>query len=192
MLRTMKFASITLTTLGFLTVGLQAASAAGHARHAIKPAPRVTVRSRPEGQGVVLEIEDNGQGFDPADAARAFAPFQRLHAGREHDGSGIVEDNVKFVINPFCEIALEEALRIKEAQGEGEVVLVSIGTQDSTEQLRTGLAMGADRAILVVTEGRIDPARAAEARGMGCGRAVLSGGEPLLRKDIAEVMAGIR
>ena len=39
------------------------------------------------------------------------------------DGSGIIEDNVKFVINPFCEIALEEALRIKEAQGEGEVVL---------------------------------------------------------------------
>jgi electron transfer flavoprotein beta subunit len=78
------------------------------------------------------------------------------------DGSGIVEDNVKFVINPFCEIALEEALRIKEAQGEGEVVLVSIGTSDSTEQLRTGLAMGADRAILVVTDGILDPARAAE------------------------------
>lgn len=52
-------------------------------------APRVTVRSRPAGQDVVLEIEDNGQGFDPADAARAFAPFQRLHAGRDHDGSGI-------------------------------------------------------------------------------------------------------
>ena len=66
------------------------------------------------------------------------------------------------MINPFCEIALEEALRIKEAQGEGEVVLVSIGTSDSTEQLRTGLAMGADRAILVVTDGILDPARAAE------------------------------
>ncbi|MBM4265314.1 MAG: electron transfer flavoprotein subunit beta/FixA family protein [Deltaproteobacteria bacterium] len=78
------------------------------------------------------------------------------------DGTGIVTDNVKFVINPFCEIALEESLRIKEAQGEGEVVLVSIGGKECQEQLRTGLAMGADRAILVVTDGPLDPARAAE------------------------------
>ena len=89
-------------------------------------------------------------------------PDPQTNIAVKPDGSGIVEDNVKFVINPFCEIALEESLRIKEAQGDGEVVVVSIGTQDSTEQLRTGLAMGADRAILVVTEGMIDPARAAE------------------------------
>jgi electron transfer flavoprotein beta subunit len=73
------------------------------------------------------------------------------------DGSGIVTDNVKWVINPFDEIGLEEALRIKEKHGGGEVVLVSIGTKASSEQLRTGLAMGADRAILVLTDDGLDP-----------------------------------
>jgi electron transfer flavoprotein beta subunit len=72
------------------------------------------------------------------------------------DGSGIVTDNVKYVINPFDEIAIEEALRIKEKQGSGEVVLVSIGAKVVTEQLRTGLAMGADRAILVLCEQELD------------------------------------
>jgi electron transfer flavoprotein beta subunit len=72
------------------------------------------------------------------------------------DGSGIVTDNVKYVINPFDEIAIEEALRIKEKQGSGEVVLVSIGEKKVTEQLRTGLAMGADRAILVLCEQELD------------------------------------
>ncbi|HUO03682.1 MAG TPA: electron transfer flavoprotein subunit beta/FixA family protein [Candidatus Binataceae bacterium] len=73
------------------------------------------------------------------------------------DGSGIATDNVKWVINPFCEIAVEEALRIKEKQGNGEVVLVSIGQSTWQEQLRTGLAMGADRAILVITATTLDP-----------------------------------
>lgn len=72
------------------------------------------------------------------------------------DGSGIVTDNIKYVINPFDEIAIEEALRIKEKQGSGEVVLVSIGDKKVTEQLRTGLAMGADRAILVLCEQDLD------------------------------------
>jgi electron transfer flavoprotein beta subunit len=65
------------------------------------------------------------------------------------EGTGIVEAGVKWVVNPFCEIAVEEALRIKESQGGAEVVLVTIGSAESQEQLRTGLAMGADRAILV-------------------------------------------
>ena len=60
-----------------------------------------------------------------------------------------------------CEIALEEALRIKEQQGGAEVVLVSIGPKVTQEQLRTGLAMGADRAMLVVAEEDLDPATAA-------------------------------
>ncbi len=64
------------------------------------------------------------------------------------DGTGIATDNVKWVINPFDEIAIEEALRIKEKQT-GEVVLITVGQPTSQEQLRTGLAMGADRAILV-------------------------------------------
>ncbi|RMF18125.1 MAG: EtfB protein, partial [Candidatus Dadabacteria bacterium] len=62
------------------------------------------------------------------------------------DGSGIVTDGVKFVINPFDENAVEEALKLKEAHG-GEVVVVSIGTSDVVEQIRTALAMGADRGI---------------------------------------------
>jgi electron transfer flavoprotein beta subunit len=72
------------------------------------------------------------------------------------DGSGIVSDNIKYVINPFDEIAIEEALRIKEKLGKGEVVLASIGTKVVSEQLRTGLAMGADRAILVMCEQELD------------------------------------
>jgi len=71
------------------------------------------------------------------------------------DGSGIATDNVKWVINPFDEIAIEEALRIKEKQS-GEVVLVAIGQQTWQEQLRTGLAMGADRAILVRNDAALD------------------------------------
>ena len=72
------------------------------------------------------------------------------------DGSGIATDNVKWVINPFDEIAIEEALRIKEKQGSGEVILISVGQQNWQEQLRTGLAMGADRAILVRADKPLD------------------------------------
>ena len=71
------------------------------------------------------------------------------------DGTGIATDNVKWVINPFCEIAIEEALRIKEKQT-GEVILVTVGQSTWQEQLRTGLAMGADRAILVKTDTALD------------------------------------
>ena len=73
------------------------------------------------------------------------------------DGSGIVTDNIKWVINPFDEIAIEEALRIKEKHAGSEVVLASIGAKVVQEQLRTGLAMGADRAILVLTDDALDP-----------------------------------
>jgi len=72
------------------------------------------------------------------------------------DGSGIATDNVKWVINPFDEIAIEEALRIKEKHAGSEVVLISVGQQAWQEQLRTGLAMGADRAILVRTDASLD------------------------------------
>ena len=73
------------------------------------------------------------------------------------DGSGVETDGVKMSINPFDEIALEEALRIKERGEANEVIAVSIGTSDSQQQLRTGLAMGADRAILVTADGYLDP-----------------------------------
>lgn len=72
------------------------------------------------------------------------------------DGSGIVLDNVKMVINPFCEIAVEEALRIREKQG-GEVVVLSIGPRDVEQQMRTALAMGADRGIVVEAARGLDP-----------------------------------
>jgi electron transfer flavoprotein beta subunit len=68
------------------------------------------------------------------------------------EGTGIVEAGLKWIVNPFDEIAVEEALRIKEAgggQGAVEVVVVSVGPAEAQEQLRTTLAMGADRAILV-------------------------------------------
>ena len=73
------------------------------------------------------------------------------------DGTGITTDNVKWVINPFDEIAIEEALRIKEKVSGTEVILVSIGQKTAQEQLRTGLAMGADRAILVLSEQTLEP-----------------------------------
>jgi electron transfer flavoprotein beta subunit len=65
------------------------------------------------------------------------------------DGNGVETEGVKMSINPFDEIALEEALRIRERGEAKEVVVVSIGSSESQQQLRTGLAMGADRAILV-------------------------------------------
>ena len=72
------------------------------------------------------------------------------------DGSGVETDGVKMSINPFDEIALEEALRIRERGEANEVVVVSIGGTETQQQLRTGLAMGADRAILVETGDPLD------------------------------------
>jgi electron transfer flavoprotein beta subunit len=77
------------------------------------------------------------------------------------DGSGVVTEGVKMSINPFDEIALEEALRIRERGEAREVVVVSIGPSDCQQQLRTGLAMGADRAILVEHDGELEPLAAA-------------------------------
>ncbi|HBG30356.1 electron transfer flavoprotein subunit beta/FixA family protein [Candidatus Macondimonas diazotrophica] len=73
------------------------------------------------------------------------------------DGSGVALDGVKMSVNPFDEIAVEEALRLKEAGKATEVIVVSIGTSASQEQLRTALAMGADRAILVETTEACQP-----------------------------------
>ncbi len=78
------------------------------------------------------------------------------------DGTGVVTEGVKMSINPFDEIALEEALRIKEKGGATEVIVASIGPADTQQQLRTGLAMGADRAILVQSDGAIEPLAAAQ------------------------------
>ncbi len=77
------------------------------------------------------------------------------------DGSGVVTEGLKMSINPFDEIALEEALRLREKGQAQEVVAVSIGPEDAQQQLRTALAMGADRAILVQTSAELEPLAAA-------------------------------
>src|SRR3989304_2950211 len=73
------------------------------------------------------------------------------------DGSGVDLANVKMSMNPFDEIAVEEAVRIKERGEATEIVAVSIGSAKSQDTLRTALAMGADRAILVKTDAAVEP-----------------------------------
>ncbi len=73
------------------------------------------------------------------------------------DGSGVELANVKMSMNPFDEISVEEALRLKEAGKAEEVVVVSIGPAKAEETLRTALAMGADRAILIETDETVEP-----------------------------------
>ena len=73
------------------------------------------------------------------------------------DETGVDLANAKMSLNPFCEIAIEEAVRLKEAGKAEEVIAVSVGTSASQEQLRTSLALGADRAILVETEIEVEP-----------------------------------
>ena len=79
------------------------------------------------------------------------------------DGSGVITDGVKMSINPFDEIALEEALRIKERGGADEVIVATVGPADCQQQLRTALAMGADRALHVQADGVVEPLVAARA-----------------------------
>src|SRR5690606_27419243 len=73
------------------------------------------------------------------------------------DGSGVELANVKMAMNPFDEIAVEEAIRIKEAGKADEIVAVSIGPDKAAETIRTALAMGADRGILVKTDDEVEP-----------------------------------
>jgi len=73
------------------------------------------------------------------------------------DGSGVETANVKMSMNPFDEIAVEEAIRLKEAGVATEVIAVSIGIQQCQETIRTALAMGADRGVLVQTDAAVEP-----------------------------------
>ncbi len=79
------------------------------------------------------------------------------------DGSGVETAGVKFSMNPFDEIAVEEAVRMKESGTAAEVVAVSVGPAAAQETLRTALAMGADRAILVAADGGLEPLAVAKA-----------------------------
>ena len=73
------------------------------------------------------------------------------------DGSDVDLNNVKMAINPFCEIAVEEAVRLKEAGTVTEIVAVSVGEANCQEQIRTALALGADRGVHVEVEGKAEP-----------------------------------
>jgi electron transfer flavoprotein beta subunit len=73
------------------------------------------------------------------------------------DESGVDLNNVKMSLNPFCEIAIEEAVKLKEAGKAEEIIAVTVGTSASQEQLRTTLALGADRAILIETDIDVEP-----------------------------------
>lgn len=78
------------------------------------------------------------------------------------DGSGVETNNVKMSMNPFCEIAVEEAIRLREAGVAEEVVVVSLGDASCQEQLRAALALGADRAIHVETPSELEPLNVAK------------------------------
>ena len=73
------------------------------------------------------------------------------------DQSGVELNNVKMAMNPFCEIAVEQAIRLKESGSVDEIIVVTVGAAQSQETLRTALAMGADRAILIETEETPEP-----------------------------------
>ena len=79
------------------------------------------------------------------------------------DGTGVETANVKMSMNPFDEIAVEEALRLKEAGKADEVIAVAIGVQQCQETIRTALAMGADRGVLVLTDDNLEPLAVAKA-----------------------------
>ena len=89
------------------------------------------------------------------------------------DGSDVDLNNVKMSINPFCEIAVEEAVRLKEKGVATEVIAVSIGPQKSQEQIRTSLALGADRGIHVKTDDNLEPLAIAK-----CLKAIVDKEEP--------------
>jgi electron transfer flavoprotein beta subunit len=78
------------------------------------------------------------------------------------DNSGVELDNVKMSMNPFDEIAIEEAIRLKEAGTVSEIIALSIGPQQSQETIRTALAMGADRGILIKTDELVEPLNVAK------------------------------
>lgn len=96
------------------------------------------------------------------DSMKIVAPIKRVvdfnvRIRVKQDGSGVETANVKMSMNPFCEIAVEEATRIKEAGQAEEIIAVSVGGRQCQDILRTALAMGADRAVLIETEAETQP-----------------------------------
>jgi electron transfer flavoprotein beta subunit len=86
---------------------------------------------------------------------RVIDPYVKVRV--KSDGTGVETANIKMTMNPFCEIAVEQAVRMKEGGTVTEIVVVSVGTTQSQETLRTAMAMGADRGILVEAAGEVQP-----------------------------------
>ena len=86
---------------------------------------------------------------------RVIDPYVKVRV--KSDGSGVETANIKMTMNPFCEIAVEQAIRMKEVGVVTEIVAVSVGVQQSQETLRTAMAMGVDRGILVETADEVQP-----------------------------------
>ena len=86
---------------------------------------------------------------------RVIAPYVSIRV--KSDNTGVETDNVKMSMNPFCEIAVEEAIRLKEAGKAEEIIVVSVGNQSCQETIRTALAMGADRGIHVLIDQTVEP-----------------------------------
>src|ERR1041384_6294076 len=86
---------------------------------------------------------------------RVIDPYVKVRV--KSDGTGVETANVKMAMNPFCEIAVEQAVRMKEAGSVTEIAVVSIGPPQCQETLRTAMAMGADRGILVETDAEVQP-----------------------------------
>jgi electron transfer flavoprotein beta subunit len=107
---------------------------------------------------------------------RVIDPFVKVRV--KADQTGVETENVKMAMNPFDEIAVEEALRLKEAGKATEVIAASVGPQAAQETIRTALAMGADRGVLVLAEGPVEPLAVAKllkavAVKEGCGLVLL-------------------
>ena len=86
---------------------------------------------------------------------RVIDPYVSIRV--KSDNTGVETDNVKMSMNPFCEIAVEEAIRLKEAGKAEEIIAVSVGNQSCQETIRTALAMGADRGIHVLIDQTVEP-----------------------------------
>jgi electron transfer flavoprotein beta subunit len=86
---------------------------------------------------------------------RVIDPYVKVRV--KSDGSGVETANIKMTMNPFCEIAVEQAVRMKEAGVVTEIVVVSVGVAQSQETLRTAMAMGADRGVLVEAPAGVEP-----------------------------------
>jgi electron transfer flavoprotein beta subunit len=86
---------------------------------------------------------------------RVIDPYVNIRV--KSDQTGVETDNVKMSMNPFCEIAVEEAIRLKESGKADEIIAISIGNQQCQETIRTALAMGADRGIHILTDELLEP-----------------------------------